>query len=64
MPIVNQENNLVIDGFESNLTVTDGFGFDAVTIVDDATGPGATNINYVAEAKALFITQFRQVREY
>lgn len=61
--VLNQTNNIVVAGLGGELLVTEGYGFSERTVVDDSDGPGAPISDVVARGKALFITQFKQLRE-
>ena len=54
-------NTQVLDG--SNLIVTHGFGSAGQNAIDDLTGPGGHINDHVARGLALFVTQFRQLRD-
>ena len=56
-------NNIVIDGLGGNLLATEGLGEASLFAPDPTTGPGAVITDVVARNKALFVTQFRQLRE-
>jgi hypothetical protein len=56
-------NTIVVDGQASDLLVTEGYGTSTQQPVDPTTGPGAVNTDVVAQNLALFITQFRQLKE-
>lgn len=60
---LNQTNNIIIDGLGSELLITEGLGFSEQTAVDDSIGPSAVITDVVARGLALFIVQFRQLRE-
>jgi len=60
---LNDKNFSITDGLGGELLITDGYGASSTAVVDDSPGPGAFIPDHVERGKALFVTQFRQLRD-